>query len=232
MTTASSIINDGLQAIGNISPGETVKAEDANSAFLSLNRMLDSWSTDKLFVFQMFQESFPLTANIANYSIGPGGDFNTIRPTQITKAFLRVSDLDYDIQIINDSGYANIGQKSTYAGYPQYLNYNPTLVLGTINIWPFPQSNMRLFIQSPKQLSKFVSLSDDVILAPGYEEAILYALITRLSSLGLGRASADQISLSESSIARIKILNSKVPVLRSEFVSNMNGDGNIFDGFF
>jgi len=231
MPTAAAMITTALQGVGNISPGESIAASDMQSALGSLNRLLDSWSTDRLYVFQMFQESFALTANLGTYLIGSGATFNTTRPTQITKSFLRVSGIDYGIEIINDSGFANIAQKSFYAGYPCYLNYNPTLPSGTINIWPLPQANMTLFIQSPKQLAQFSDTTTSVTLAPGYEEAILYALMVRMGAEGLGEANQMQISLAESAVERIKTLNSNIPVMRSEFVSGQNAAGNIFNGF-
>lgn len=229
MTTAQTIIKRVLRGIGVTASGEDPTADEYADSLETLNAMIDSWSVDRLFIFAGLQESFALTANQYSYTIGSSGNFNTTRPTSISHAFLRVSNIDYDLDILDDSKYAGISTKSTSTGYPQFLNYSATMPLGTIDLWPVPQAGMTLFIQSPTQLTQFATLATNVVLAPGYEEAIFYGLMMRLVSGGFGVMSPLQIELGKAAIERVKTNNSTVPVLRPEFATSRGG--NIYDGF-
>ena len=49
----------------------------------ALNSMLDSWWNESLAVYSIRQENFPITANVASYTVGPAATWNTTRPTRI-----------------------------------------------------------------------------------------------------------------------------------------------------
>lgn len=229
MTTAIDLITRALNGTGSLAAGETPDYDTSATGLYLLNDILDSWSLDRLYVFQSFKESFSLTSGTASYLIGSGATFNTTRPTIITKAHLRISDDDYPIDIVDDSGYANITTKSTSTGYPEYLNYNPTMPSGTIKLWPVPQANQTLFIESPKQLTSFTALTTDIVLAPGYSQAIRLALMQSLAAEGLGKVSQIHIDQANDSISRLKTRNSKVPVLHTGMAGA--SQGNIYNGF-
>lgn len=229
MPTATTILQRSLQAIGNVGTGETPSADDMDTAFQALNDMLDSWSTDKLYVFETLEENFPLVSGTASYTIGSGGTFNTTRPIKIDKAYVRLSDIDYDLEIINGGAFANIPQKASIVTIPEFLWYNPTSPLGTIKFFPVPQASLTLYIQTSKQLTQFATQATNVTLAPGYAEAIRYSLMPRLAAEGLGEVTPDQIALALASTERIRTNNSKVPVLKNEFYTGSRF--NIFRGF-
>lgn len=229
MTTATTILQRSLQGIGNVGTGETPSADDMDTSFQALNDMLDSWSIDKLYVFETLEENFALTSGTASYTIGSGGTFNTTRPVKINKAYVRLSDIDYDLEIINGEAFANIPQKSSIVTIPEFLWYNPTSPLGTIKLFPVPQASLTLYIQTSKQLTQFATQATNVTLAPGYAEAIRYSLMPRLAAEGLGEVTPDQIALAMASTERIRTNNSKVPVLKNEFYTGSRF--NIFRGF-
>lgn len=222
---AIDMLTRALRAVGNVGSGETPNADDINTALLAANDMLDSWSSSKLYVFQMLEESFALTAGQGAYQIGPGGDFVTVRPTAVQSAFVRRSGLDYPLEAITNDAYSSIGMKAGFQGIPQFFYYNPTIPTGELSIWPTPQSGLTLYMQSPQQLTQFVDLTTDLILPPGYAEAIRYSLMPRLAAEGLGVVNADQIAIAKSSVDRLQTLNSNVPVLRT---GASNGRFNIY----
>lgn len=229
MTTAIQLITRALNGTGSLAAGEEADIDTANTGLYLLNDLLDSWALDNLLVFQNFNESFPLSSGVPTYSIGVGGVFNTTRPTSISNAYLRVGQNDFPIQIIDDSGYANITTKLISLGYPEYLNYNPSMPNGEISLWPVPQSGQILFIESPKQLTSFPTLTTDVQLAPGYSEAIRLILMKSLAAEGLGKLSQAHLDMGAEAVGRIKTRNSKVPVLGTD---RAGATGNIFNGWF
>jgi hypothetical protein len=229
MTTAINLITRALTGTGSLDAGEEPDYDTSATGLYLLNDLLDSWSLDRLYVFQAFKESFALVSGTSQYAIGSGAAFNTTRPTMITKAFLRVSSTDHPVSVLDDSGFANIVSKTTATGYPEFLNYNPTMPTGTINLWPVPQADQTLHIESPRQLTSFTTLTTDVTLAPGYSEAIRLALMQRMAAEGLGKVSQLHIDLTNESIARLKTRNSKVPILHTQMAATKQG--NIYNGF-
>ncbi len=226
---ATDLLTRALRAIGNVGSGETPTADDMTTAFLSLNDMLDSWSTSRLFVYQLAEESFALTSGKGVYLIGPTGDFVTTRPIDIDSAFVRMSGIDFQLAPITNDAYSAIVMKAGFNGIPDFIYYNPQSPNGEINLWPVPQASLTLYLQSPKQLTQFPDLATDVTFAPGYAEAIRFGVMPRLAAENLGTMNSEQAKLAEASVGRIKTLNSNVPVLRPAF--SMGGERfNIFRG--
>lgn len=228
---AIDLLTRALRAIGNVGSGETPNADDINTAFAALNDMLDSWGTSKLFVYQLAEQSFPLVAGKGTYLIGAGGDFATQRPTAIDSAYVRMGAVDYSLEPISNGAFAAIPLKTSAPGIPQCFYYNAQMPAGEINLYPVPLGGLTLFIQTPQPLTQFPDLATDIALPPGYAEAIRYAVMPRLVAEGLGRLTAQQQQLAESAVARIKTLNSKVPVLRPAYPGSAGGRFNISRGF-
>jgi hypothetical protein len=226
---AVDLITRALKAIGNIGSGEVPTAPDANDSLEILNEMLDSWSTSSTLVFCNNEESFPLQSNKGVYSMGQGGDFPTVRPVDIQSVYVRLGAVDYPVQIIDNDAYSSIATKSTTGGIPRFLYINPTAPLLELCLWPVPQDGQALFIQSSQQLTQFPDLTTDVLLVPGYAEAIRLSLIPRLAAEGLGVAKPEAIEIAKASVARIRSINSRVPVLRPGYGNGRSG--NILNGY-
>ncbi len=73
MSTPNDIISAALSDIGALSPGESIDPNLANSAFTTLNDMLDQWSNSKLMIPYTTEIIHPLTGGVYQYTIGPGG---------------------------------------------------------------------------------------------------------------------------------------------------------------
>lgn len=101
------------------------------------------------------------------------------RPQRINTAFVRVPStiggIDYPVSIFAVEQYEMIGLKSLNGPWPHGVYYQPSEVLGTLTYWPNPSSGeMHLFADTI--LSRFETISDTVILPPGYEMAIRWNL--------------------------------------------------------
>jgi hypothetical protein len=196
--TARDIITRSLRIVGVLGAGETASAEDAADSFVALNSMIDSWSIDRLFAYNIVQSSFPLTAGTARYSIGNGGTFNTIRPNEIEYAFARdVNNLDWQIDIITQEQYAAILLKNVGNTYPNVLWYDPEYPLAYVNLYPLPGVNLTLYLGIWSILTQFATLDTQISFPPGYEDAITFSLAERLGveyRMPVG-ADAQQIAL-------------------------------------
>lgn len=177
MTTARTHIKSALRKIQVLGAGQTLSNEDAQVGLEILNDMLDGWSVEGNLVKAETRESFPLTTGQASYSISIGGDFNTAPPQEIIAAFVRQSNIDDPITVIDAATYAAISDKST-PGIPRFLYYDDN---GTLFLHPVPVADYTLHLYSHKALSRYTSLDTDVTLAVGAKRAIDQNLAVELA---------------------------------------------------
>lgn len=172
MATALEVIEGALKLIGVLRPGQSSSTAQKAEGVDLLNLMIDQWRTEKLMCPWVVQESFALTSGDNQYSIGAGGDFNTVRPIQLVDScFVRVGEIDYPLTIINEAQYNSITSKNVTGSFPQVIYYEPVFPLGVIRLWPYPGSGNTLFISSSKQLDTFPGTGTTLSVPPGYEMA-------------------------------------------------------------
>ena len=186
--TVTSLIYSAMRKIGVMAKSETPTADEMNDALQALNLMLESWSARSLMVRGTIRESFPLTAGVASYTIGPTGTFITSKPVAIDQAFVRdTSNLDTGMDVVTLQEYNDYQDKAIATGRPIALSYDPGAAqqanqLGTIMVYYIPDASTAytLFIESQKPLTDFATITDAVTFEPQYAEAIVYNLALRL----------------------------------------------------
>jgi hypothetical protein len=217
--TPSTMILASLVYAGEKIIGATLTAAEQTHHLEGMNTMLASWSLEKLMCYQLVQEDFALTTSVGSYTIGAGGAFNTARPTKIVDpCFVRDSgNIDYGVTIVDAKTYGMLSQKDTDGTYPRYLFYDAAFAasLATIFLYPEPTSSLTLFINSHKQLTRFASISETVVLPPGYQMAIEtnYAI---LACAGYRDPPAAVVKLARDSKAAIKGINLPSGILRMD----------------
>lgn len=217
MATTVSLIIRGLQMLGGKTIDGTLTAAESTSYTAVLNAMLDSWSTERLMVPCLVQESKALTTSDGSYTIGNGGNWNTQRPTKIVDpCFVRdSSSIDRKLGIIDAIAYGSITSKTADGGYPRYLFYDYTFTggLGNIYLWPEPIAGLTLYINSWKNLRDITSDSVDLELPPGYEEAISSNFAVRASA-GYRPLPPETALIARQSKANIMRMNAPPGILR------------------
>lgn len=218
-TTALTLITGALDLLGVYAPGESIPAADTKDGFRRLNQMMSSWMVQPLTIPVTTRETFALTANKGGpsnpYTIGPGGDFDTLRPANgFTQVGLVLGGTTPPVEmmraILTDDGWASIQVKDLSSPLFTSLYYNPTFAggLGTINLWPIPDNALhRVALYFEQQISEFADLSTSYTFPPGYEEAIEYNLALRLAAPHGCRVSPDVATLATKSLAAIKRRN-------------------------
>jgi len=215
MTTVLALITDSLQDAGIIADTETPSASMGQKAFRLLNRMLDSWSTEDLMIYNNVQEVFPFIGGTQTYTIGAGGNFNTSRPINITNALVRdTNNNDLTITIWDYEEYSNIISKAITATIPLGVYYNAAYPLSTLSFWPVPQdTSYRFVLWSWKVLSSFTNINEDISFPPGYEDAIESNLAARCCA-AFNRPLTQELAIwANESKAQIKRINVNVPEL-------------------
>jgi hypothetical protein len=179
MTTALDLITKAMQKAGIITKNEAPASDEAADALDTLNDLWESWSTESLLATSRTKEVFTVTGGVQEYTIGIGGDFDTIRPILLVDAFVRLGDIDYNLIKITDSDEATIPYKGIQ-GIPQFINYNNGSPLGVISLFPLPESTYELHLITEKPLLA-VALNTVVSLPPGWSRATIYNLAIELA---------------------------------------------------
>jgi hypothetical protein len=181
MTTIRQVCERSLRLIEENGAGMSMTAQQGADALEALISMLDSWSIQNNLVFTETRESFTLTANDGEYTIGTGGDFNTSRPVRISSAFVRTEGgTDYSLDIIGADEYALIADKDA-TGIPSTMYYDGNYPLGKVLLWPVPSAAYALHLTEEKPLSNFSDLDDVLSMPPGYERGIVYNLAIEIA---------------------------------------------------
>lgn len=172
-----------MQKIGLLTKTEQPSADEVNDAFYSLNSLLASWSNDAMLIVARAWEQFNLVAGQTLYTIGPGQNFNTVRPTFINDAYVIVqstSTPSYQLTVIQDETYFDTTLK-TQQGIPFELNFDNAYPTANIRIYFVPDQAYQLFMLSEKPLTSFATLDTVVSLPPGWEDALIYNLGLRIA---------------------------------------------------
>lgn len=175
MTTARTIIKKAMQKGGILTKYQNPTASEYNDALDALNNMLSSWANDSLMVFARTWESFPLTG-ATSYTMGAGGDFNTVRPIGIIASYVRIGTTDTPVTVINDEAYFNSIMTKDAPGQPEWLNNDNGYPLVKLRPWPVGGAAYTLFLLTEKQLTAFATLDTVVALPPGWERALIFNL--------------------------------------------------------
>jgi len=207
MTTIRELVTRSLKLIEEVGAGETASSESAFDGLKSLITMIDSWSIQNKLVYTETRENFALTVGDNAYTIGTGADFNTVRPIQITSAFITIAGADVPMDIIGSAQYAEI-QYKTMRGTPMQMYYDANYPQGNILLYPSPSQPMSLNLYSKKPLTNFTSLDDVLNMPSGYERAFIYNLAIEIAPEYGKQASATVVQIAAESKLAVESSNS------------------------
>lgn len=222
MATGQTLINRATRLIGVSSVGETLSAEETEDGLTALNAMLDSWRNERMMVYAIQDESLTMVATQSSYTIGSGGDLNTTRPVRIETAYMRESNTDYDVEILNDREWAAITDKTSTSDLVEKIYYKPSMSTGTLYVWPVPTTTNVLHLLTWTPLSTLAAASTTVTLPPGYEEAIAYNLAVRIAPEHGVSVSPEVAEIARTSKAAIKRINSQPIKAYTELTALVN----------
>jgi hypothetical protein len=218
MPTAQQIITSALLQLGVVRVGQTPASTELDNGLLALNRLLDSWSTERLLIPVVGANFYSLSGSQASYEVGPTAtDFPGTRPIRIDSAnFVQQQmsavtvSFSSPLQLISESDYFAIVDKTATSDIVEKLYYAPSLPNGTFYLWPIPNvtSPCQLQVNAWTPLAEFPSLGTSVPLATGYERAIVFNLATNLQPDMVGsQLTPETIAIAQESKAYIAKLN-------------------------
>lgn len=222
MAAVSTIILRSMRMSGEKGRGDTLDSSEQTETLAELNTFMDACYNERLLAPSLQQDSVTLTASTQSLSIGPGGTFNTQRPTKLADpCFVRdASGFDSPLEIINAASYGALRLKSVGYTYPTNIFYDSSYSAtstGTLYLYPLPSGNLTLFINSWKQLGNFSTLSQTLMLPPGYQLFIESNFALHLAA-GVFPVTPELAKIAKDSKAAIKGLNAPEaePIMRMD----------------
>lgn len=229
MATVLEQITDALVTVKALAVGETAPASMTTDALTKFNDVLDSLTLQNLAVYTNLVTTFPLSANVGSYTIGPTGAVVSQRPPFLETAYVTLQGADFPLELHTDEEYAALSLKSQ-SGLPQWVIYNPDYPNATIVLWPVPSQAMTMTIYQNKVFTNAATIFDTFDMPPGYRRMIRLLLAWELSSdyPGLTGAELEKLeSDTKVAVGLVKRNNKKPALLRSEVASlDCSGGGN------
>lgn len=203
MTTARDLVEDAAAEIGELATDTPLSSADAERILRRLNRMLDSWSNERLMVYELFDETFSTSAGVASYS---SSLLASGRPVKVDGVTVRVSNVDYPQTIVSAADYDAIGNK-TAGGIPDRVYPQMGYPNATFYFFPVPSGVYTVTVSAYRRLQNGLTLSTTIALPPGYEEAIVSNLAMLIAPMFGTKVSEETALSARESKARIKRVN-------------------------
>jgi len=186
-TTGKKLIHHALRLLGAIGQGEELEPAQIADGLEALNKMLDTWNTEDFWLYAVERRGFVLIVGTQDYTIGPSGSLDMPRPTFLVQGMCFLEDVsqspsvEYELKVYDNAAeWGREMQKGSAAAQPYALYYASDFPLGTISLYPKPDAADNLVLYVPVQLAQLSSAVQNVLLPPGYAEAIGFNLALRL----------------------------------------------------
>lgn len=216
MTTARSIVFDGLLDIGVVSNEEPMQAPMAEQGLRLLNSLLDSWSLERLTIYYTPPTVIPWPAGTQQLTWGPGGDIPTARPIALEPyaQYRDVTGLELPLTVFTHAEeYAVLNLKHQQASTLQVLYYVPSMPTGTLYGWPVPTQSWDVVVYPWTVLGRFTALDDAILLPPGYERALRVGFALEAAASYGAQPSPMLGAILNESKSSLKRVNQRIPVL-------------------
>lgn len=237
--TIGDVLKLAYYELGSASPGESLDATQAQVGLQVANNFIDGMATENLFIYTVSRTIWTLTPNQQSYSIGPGGNVNSIpRPIFINQVgFIDTSQVppfEYNLGLpLTEQGWASIPIKTQTNTYPVCAYYNPTFPTGTLSFWFIPTlGTLQGVIYAGTAISEFGGLTTPVTLPPGYRRFLVTNLAMELAGqLGITPLPTTQKNAIDSRAnimrANMRLLEMQVP--RTGMIGSRQNVGSIYD---
>jgi len=245
----SALINTSLR-IAHVmgAPGRGPSPEQVTEGFNVLNSMLDAWKAQRLMIYAVTRNVFPLNSGQDTYIIGMDPtdgpiDWEIDRPEKIEQAGFLFTDVDPVIEqpmrvLWGSQEWASVSPKLLQSNVPYILYYEPSVPNGRVSVFPVPLNGWQIALYLWQAVEQFVTSGDTVIIPPAYQEAIEYNLAMRLAdrfeNQG-GKMTESAMLTARNSLRTIRSINSPAMLSQCESANNgrdPRGNWNIFSNSY
>jgi hypothetical protein len=215
--TIRQVIRRSLLLLGVISAAEPLEATEAQDGLDTLNALVASWGTERLFLSHIPRVDVPLVPGQGTYPWGPGGVIASPRPLRLTGAVLRVEQMDWPVAVLSQTEYEQgVTLKGLESTYPCSVYYETSYPLGVLHVFVVPQMPYTLGLFPVVPLHGFASIDATVTLPEGYERLLVYGLAAEMSVMFGKEISPSVAAVLAEAKSAIKRTNAVTPVLRCD----------------
>lgn len=186
------ILYPALRKAGvTLGPQRTPSPAQFQDAIDELNRLAGSLNCDRLFIYSIARNEYPLDPAKATYTIGESPDpfaeidFRAQRPQLIERANIISGSSElavtYPLGLATDLQWADIGVRQMPDSIPQILYNDRAYPVSTLYFWGQPASGQVLELFTWVQVPAFQNVTDVVLLPMQYEDALVLNLAVRLA---------------------------------------------------
>ncbi len=189
MTTALDLIQDSVERLGVYAPGETMTAADSARGLIVLNDLVDEWSDEFLYIYDLVPTTITLVAAQGSYTIGVTGTPSIAqqRPVRISmgpgQATATIAAVETPVNVVSAVEWNAIESIASGVGTPDTLFYDARYPNGVLNLAPVPDAIGDVVFQAWSPVTVFASLFDpDVNFSPGTLETLKSNLAVKLKT--------------------------------------------------
>ena len=222
MATAGDLISAAFTKISIATP---TTAQNA-SALVTLNDLISILGADLIPPY-ITSYSHSLTIGDYDYTIGSGGNFDTVRPLKIEGCYLKDSSgYDRVISILSKKDYNRMYNKDATAP-PSGLYYSPEYPLGKILFDSAPEQAYDAYFDLWVNFTEFATSATTVTLPDEYKAFLIYNLAVSLAEDWGRDVSKTLYAMTQESKRIIESLNaSNKPVPLARFDTRRIDDGS------
>lgn len=179
------IIVRAMRLAGVIGVGQSMSSDDAQTAMDALTDILAQWQVQRWLVYGQVTAQIVATGQMA-YTIGPGQDFNMVRPDRIESAYMRffntgVVTVDRPLALIQSREDYNALTLKNLGSIPNSVYYDNTFPNGSLYFWPVPMAGQsQLFVSTKIALPIISGLTQLLDMPPEYISALRFELASLL----------------------------------------------------
>jgi hypothetical protein len=218
---ALSLIQNALSEIGVYTPGEALSNADAQFALGKLNRMLDEWNSQELFIYARTFPNAPLITGFAAQplTIGPTGSFMVVpqRPEKIIAANIFLNNtptlVKYPLTIRDADWWAAQRVPQITTAVPTDLYYEPAWPNGQMFIWPVPTVAWPLELELWSILTQIPNLTFSISLPPAYANALTLGLAVDCAAAFRKNPAPSLALRAQQSWSALQNMNSRPPLM-------------------
>jgi hypothetical protein len=224
--SGSNICQAALRKLRAIDPGETANATDLARCFEEFKRMIKSWGILGNAVYASTVDVHTLTDGATRYSIGSGGDIDTVRPIRLVPGcFVTAGGYDYPLSIKGEAEYLQISDKEGGGGdVASIIWLDPQYPLAYVNLWAPTGGELNLY--SLKPLAEPATVDADIVYPDEYQDPIVWNLACRMSPEFVGEPTPYLMAMAQHTLEVLRQSNAANDLSELENEITMLGIGH------
>jgi hypothetical protein len=226
--TGGDLLASACRLIGVLASGETLSGNESADGLLIAQQMMDSWQAERLDIFSIRIDEFPLTPGQQVYTLGTGGNFNLPRPARIERMSIvsllnPAQPLELPLEMLTEAGWQAVPVKLISSSLPTVVYDDMAFPSRNLSFWCIPTIAVNTRIYSWQPLNTFPDLTTDVTFPPAYIKAIRYNLAVDLAP-EFGRSTPPEVA-AQAMMTKAMLKTMNAPLIESRIDPVLSGSG-------